>query len=240
MSKVTPENEPLVNLFQSIGLTQSKALEAAKSAKPAAILKEIIDEKDIVAKGSDEKRAGLLVALSNALSKSPGISKPGKDYVLDKILNGDLKSVDQVNGKRPGALIQTNSLTLFNLLAAVKYVDTNSIPIDDADFNKACGVGKYIPYHVPAKPWIDCLPAGFSITPKELLDQVQNYLASNPATGWTSLGTTLNVLRGSSEFRWANPLEVKDAVEKVFLETFGPKVAKAKVKVCNLFMLYTI
>ncbi|EKM80055.1 hypothetical protein AGABI1DRAFT_106338 [Agaricus bisporus var. burnettii JB137-S8] len=192
MSKVTPENEPLVNLFQSIGLTQSKALEAAKSAKPAAILKEIIDENDIVAKGSDEKRAGLLVALSNALSKSPGISKPGKDYVLDKILNGDLKSVDQVN-------------------AAVKYVDTNSIPIDDADFNKACGVG-------------------FSITPKELLDQVQNYLASNPATGWTSLGTTLNVLRGSSEFRWANPLEVKDAVEKVFLETFGPKVAKAKVK----------
>lgn len=99
MSKITPENEPLVRLFQSIGLTQSKALEAAKSAKPAAILKEIIDENEIAAKGSDEKRAGLLVALSNALSKSPGISRAGKDYVLDRILDGDLKSVDQVNGE---------------------------------------------------------------------------------------------------------------------------------------------
>jgi len=99
MSKLTPENEPLIHLFQSIGLTQSKALEAVKSAKPAAILKEIIDENEIIARGLDEKRAGLLVALSNALSKSPSTSKPEKDYVLARILNGDLKSVDQVNGK---------------------------------------------------------------------------------------------------------------------------------------------
>lgn len=72
---------------------------------------------------------------------------------------------------------------------------------------------------------------GFTITPKELLDEVQNYVASNSVTGWTALGTTLNALRGSSELRWANPLEVKDTVEKVFLETFGPKVAKTKAKV---------
>jgi glutaminyl-tRNA synthetase len=75
------------------------------------------------------------------------------------------------------------------------------------------------------------LLVGFTITPEELLNQVRNYATSSSIAGWNALGTTLNALRGSSELRWANPLEVKDTVEKVFLETFGPKVAKSKVKV---------
>lgn len=101
MSKTTPSNEPLVHLFESIGLTRAKALEAAKSPKPAAVLKEIIEQNESVAKGLQEKQAGLVVALASALSKSQNVADPEKGYVLGKILNGDLKSVDQVNGALP-------------------------------------------------------------------------------------------------------------------------------------------
>ncbi len=98
MSKTAPPNEHLVQLFQSIGLSQAKALEAAKSPKPAAILKEIIEQKELVRKELDEKKAGLVVALASALSKSPNVANSERDYVLDKVLTSDLKSVDQVNG----------------------------------------------------------------------------------------------------------------------------------------------
>lgn len=98
MSKTTPSSERLVLLFQSIGLTQAKALEAAKSPKPAAILVEIIEQKNLVTNGLDEKKAGLVVALASALSKSPDVANQERDYVLDKILESGLKSVDQVNG----------------------------------------------------------------------------------------------------------------------------------------------
>lgn len=101
MSKITPENEPLIHLFKSIGLSQPKAIEAAKSPKSSVILKEIIEQNDIISRQLDEKRAGLIVALANALTKSPNVSSSEKSYVLDKILNGDLKSVDQVNGMFP-------------------------------------------------------------------------------------------------------------------------------------------
>jgi glutaminyl-tRNA synthetase len=98
MSKRNPENDLLVTLFQSIGLTLAKALEAAKSPKPAAILKEIIEQNESIAKGLDEKRAGLIVGLANALSKSQHVTDKERAYVLGRILNGDLKSIDQVNG----------------------------------------------------------------------------------------------------------------------------------------------
>ncbi len=79
------------------------------------------------------------------------------------------------------------------------------------------------------------LLTGFSITREELLTRAKEYISSADVTGWANLGPTLNALRGSSELRWANPLEVKDAVEQVFLEKFGPKVAaKPKAKVHEL------
>jgi glutaminyl-tRNA synthetase len=98
MSKITPENEALVTRFQSIGLTQAKALEAAKSPKQAAILKDLIEQNNSVATGLDEKRAGLVVGLANALSKSLNVTSTEKDYVLGRILNGNLKTIDQVAG----------------------------------------------------------------------------------------------------------------------------------------------
>lgn len=56
-------------------------------------------------------------------------------------------------------------------------------------------------------------------------------------TGWANLGATIGALK-STDLRWANPLELRTAVESAFLEKFGPKeTAKPKGKVS---LLHTI
>ena len=63
------ETAELIELFKSIGLTQSKAAEAAKSPKSASALKDIIEEKQLAGKSLDEKTAVLLAALAVQSSK---------------------------------------------------------------------------------------------------------------------------------------------------------------------------
>lgn len=101
-NKADPNN-PLVTKFKSLGLPQAKAVEAAKSPKSAAILQDLIDNYALVNEkgGLDEKTAGLVVALSGNLSKTDSVGEAEKKYVLDKILEGKLKSVDQVLGASP-------------------------------------------------------------------------------------------------------------------------------------------
>ncbi|KAE9410153.1 glutaminyl-tRNA synthetase [Gymnopus androsaceus JB14] len=190
MSKSAKEakpEDPLVPLFKSIGLTQSKAAEACKSPKTAAALKNLIENYSLVSRGLDEKQAGLVSALAGQLAKSNDINAQSEKYVLDRILDGKLKSVDQVT-------------------AAVKYAESHSVPFDDADFDKECGVG-------------------FSITPEQILEQVTNYIVSTAVAGWGNLGATISGVKAIPELRWASPLEIKNAVEQAFLNAFGPKQA---------------
>ncbi|KAF8076578.1 glutamine-tRNA ligase [Lyophyllum atratum] len=189
-----PVAHPLVPLFKSIGLSQAKALEAAKSPKSATILKDVIETHPVIARGElDEKQAGLIVALAGALAKSDGIGAADRAYVVAKIIENKLKSVDQVT-------------------AAVKYIETHKLPIDESEFDKECGVG-------------------FSITPTELHDRVTEHIASNAVTGWANLGVVMTALKTTPELRWASPLEVKNAVETCFTEMFGAKgAAKPKGK----------
>lgn len=42
--------------------------------------------------------------------------------------------------------------------------------------------------------------------------------------GWSGLGKTLGAVRSSDQLKWANSLEVKEALEQVYLEEFGVKV----------------
>ena len=85
----------LIELFKSIGLTQSKAAEAAKSPKSAATLKEIIQNKQLAGKDLDEKSGVLLASLAVQGSK---LGEDERGYAVDAILDGRLKSTDQVSG----------------------------------------------------------------------------------------------------------------------------------------------
>ncbi|KAL0570093.1 Glutaminyl-tRNA synthetase [Marasmius crinis-equi] len=187
MSGPSKAEDPLISLFKSIGLSQAKAVEAAKSPKAAATLKNLIDKYSLTSRdgGVNEKTAGLIAALAGQLAKTD-VDENGEKFVLDRILDGKLKSVDQVT-------------------AAVKYVSSHST-IDEAEFDKECGVG-------------------YSISPEELLNHVSEFVTSSAVSGWEKLGQTISGVKAVPALRWANPLEIKNAVESVFSTTFGPKEA---------------
>ncbi|KAJ7507980.1 glutamine-tRNA ligase [Mycena galericulata] len=194
-AKAEPTLDPVVPLLAAIGLSQAKAVEAAKSPKIAAELKDIIETYGLHTRAEklDDKQAGLIVALAGQLVKSDAIAEEKRAYVVEKIVGGQLKTVDQVT-------------------AAAKYVEGHPTPIDNADFDAQCGVG-------------------FSITAAELYEQIANYATTAAISGWASLGQVISGVKGIPALRWANTLEVKNTVEKVFNDKFGAKeAAKPKAK----------
>ncbi|KAJ6490419.1 glutamine-tRNA ligase [Mycena vitilis] len=198
-AKADPALDPVVPLLKSIGLSQAKAVEAVKSPKIAAELKDIIEAHGLHTRAAplDDKQAGLIVALAGQLVKTPLAADAGAEekraYVVGQIVDARLKTVDQV-------------------VAAVKYVEGHPTPIHDADFDKSCGVG-------------------FSITAAELYEQIAKYTTSAGIAGWASLGQVISGVKNIPELRWANTLEVKNTVEKVFKDKFGAKeAAKPKAK----------
>ena len=67
------------------------------------------------------------------------------------------------------------------------------------------------------------------------MNRVKEYVASSAYSGWNNLGTAIGGLKGT-DLRWANPLELKNAVENAFTEKFGAKGTakpKGKVRPCH-------
>ena len=91
----SPETAAYIDLFKSIGLSQAKASEAAKSAKSAALLQGLIERHTLTGGRIDEKQAGLVAALAVQGAK---IGEDEQGYVVHAIIGGRLKSTDQVNG----------------------------------------------------------------------------------------------------------------------------------------------
>ncbi len=71
---------------------------------------------------------------------------------------------------------------------------------------------------------------GFTISPEDLHTKILGYVSAANLSGWSDLGRTIGDLKGKSDLRWANPLEVKVATEKAFIEVFGAKTAAPKAK----------
>jgi glutaminyl-tRNA synthetase len=88
-----------IPLFKSIGLTQAKAAEAAKSPKSATLLVSLIESNDLTARVLDEKKAVLIAAFAVQSSKSENVTEPERKHVVEAILDGRLKSTDQVGGE---------------------------------------------------------------------------------------------------------------------------------------------
>lgn len=95
--KTVPSEDPLIPIFKSLGLTQTKAAEAVKSPKSAAILKDLIETNALADRKLDEKQATSISTLAIQLSKTalgPGEST----YIVNKLISGQLKSNDQISG----------------------------------------------------------------------------------------------------------------------------------------------
>ncbi|KAJ7284000.1 glutamine-tRNA ligase [Mycena rebaudengoi] len=108
-----------------------------------------------------------------------------------------------------GAVVERRLKTIDQVTAAAKYAESHPAPFDDADFDASCGVG-------------------FSITAEELDAQISKHVAASAGVaGWASFGQVVSAVKNIPELRWANTLEVKNAVERVFNDAFGPKEAAA-------------
>jgi glutaminyl-tRNA synthetase len=94
MKSTSPETAAHIDLFKSIGLSQAKASEAAKSTKGAALLQGLIKWHALMGGRIDEKQAGLVAALAVQGAK---IGEDEQEYVVHAIIDGRLKSTDQVN-----------------------------------------------------------------------------------------------------------------------------------------------
>ncbi|KAF7967935.1 hypothetical protein HWV62_32519 [Athelia sp. TMB] len=121
--KADPAADPAIALFKALGLPQAKAIEANKNPKAAAALRALVAAHDLTADGGlDEKRAVLITALAGHVAKADALGAAEQAFVVGEVLDGRLKSVDQVS-------------------AAAKYVETHGVPIDRAEFDSECGVG---------------------------------------------------------------------------------------------------
>ena len=65
------------------------------------------------------------------------------------------------------------------------------------------------------------------------------YIQSNAIAGWANLNQVIGGLK-STELRWANALELKNTVDRAFVELFGEKEAsKPKAKVLRVLICVT-
>ena len=90
-----PAVAELISTFQSIGLTPSKATDAARNPKNAALLKETIEQNSLSDRNLDEKQGALVAVLAIHGSK---LAAPERTYIVEAILDERLKNVDQVTG----------------------------------------------------------------------------------------------------------------------------------------------
>ncbi len=124
------EEGQLSELFaQSLNLTGAKAKDVLKKPAQAQLLAQLIRDNRIDTPEASAAALGKLDAKAATLIVA-AVTSPGKlqddkrGYIVSRVLDGSLKSTDQVN-------------------AACKYLETKELPVDQADFDKECGVGEY-------------------------------------------------------------------------------------------------
>jgi glutaminyl-tRNA synthetase len=116
--------EVLAPRFAALGLSEKVLKDATRNKKVAAVWTEVLQEAGIDGSKSVEnpKLAATLGALVTASAKGDGDLGGKREYVTKAILDGRIKTNVQVE-------------------AAVKHVKAMKGEIDDAAFNKDCGVG---------------------------------------------------------------------------------------------------
>lgn len=88
--------DDLIPLFVKIGLSEQKAKDTAKNKKLAPTLEKVIDEANVRESGCEKDVGILLYSLATTVTKGALDHLP---FITKKIMNGDLKTTDQISGK---------------------------------------------------------------------------------------------------------------------------------------------
>jgi glutaminyl-tRNA synthetase len=88
--------EDLIPIFTKIGLSEQKAKDTAKNKKLAPTLETVINEAQVRETGCEKEKGILLYNLASTVTKD-ALTHLG--FIVKKIMVGDLKTTDQVQGK---------------------------------------------------------------------------------------------------------------------------------------------
>jgi len=123
MTDPSPE-ELLAPRFAALGLNEKVLKEATRNKKIVAAWSEVLEEAGISGSESitDPKVGSALAALVSATAKDGGALNGKRAYIVRAILDGKIKSSVQVD-------------------TAVKHAKRLKGEIDDAAFDRECGVG---------------------------------------------------------------------------------------------------
>lgn len=110
--------EQLTTYLMSCGLAETRAAEVSKS-KMAAPARTLFQANQLESKGLNDKAALLALQIAKDAGK---LGATEQNYAVAAVVEGRLKSSDQVG-------------------AALKFLASNLMPVDDSKFDQACGVG---------------------------------------------------------------------------------------------------
>ncbi|KAE8219666.1 hypothetical protein CF319_g6681 [Tilletia indica] len=193
-----PAVASLLDLFaSSLSLTGPKAIDIVRQPKQATALEEAIKTHNLNTLSTPlDAKTGALVVSAVTSSGGSGLNEEKRKYVVQRVLDGSLRTTDQVT-------------------AALKYLDNKSESVpssaDQAGFDAACGVG-------------------VTITPEQCRSAVTSYLTTHKTDldavgGWPKQSAIMAALRADPSLRWANALDLKNAVESELTAVYGDKKA---------------
>lgn len=183
----------LATLFKRIGLSDEKALETSKNKKLGPLLRDTLEHANVGETTVEKTVGALYYTLASLMTKKAAVHL---QYMSQAISSSKLLSSDQI-------------------VAAIKYCEKapSDAPINDADFNFACGVGVVV-----SEAEIDAaIQTLFTLKGEELL--LKRYQLS---------GSLLGQLK--TKVRWASAQVVKERLEISLLAILGPKDARDDLK----------
>ncbi|PWN53776.1 putative glutamine-tRNA ligase [Violaceomyces palustris] len=210
-----PAVKSLLELFATISLTGPKALETVKNKKFSNAIADAIKSNGLSDKGLDTKSSALVVT---AATSCADLEPTKRDYVIQRVLDGSLKTTDQIN-------------------TASKYVANLPGQPEANEFDVECGVEEAGDgLHGIHEPYL--ILAGVEVTAEQCREEVDKFIAANKAEiddagGWAKLSTIITAVKTNPTMRWAAPSDIKNGAEAALLEAYGPRkaaVPKEKTK----------
>ncbi|KAF3918610.1 hypothetical protein AA313_de0203193 [Arthrobotrys entomopaga] len=192
------DTDAITTRLAALGFADKTIKETLKNKKQCTSLLSVLDEADLPSSGTDLHLDPASTPLLNSLAiATKDTTLPGRPYIARAIRSGRLKSGLQVEH-------------------AIKYVkETGGTTINDAEFDKACGVG-------------------VSFTKEQVIENVKAWILEKKAEieeqRYKLLGTTIANIKALTDLKWANALDVKNAVDAEFLSLLGPKDERDIVK----------
>lgn len=172
--------------LQKLGLKENQIGDIEKNRKSTAAWTLVINALKTTPENVDPK---FLAPLTTLVNKTKDKSFANTEYIVNAITSERLKSNGQVE-------------------SAVEYVRKVAGDVNDADFDKECGVG-------------------IDYTPELMTSEVKKYIDANKekivVDRYNTQSETLKALKTDTVLKWASPGEIKSEVDKQYLELLGPK-----------------